>query len=151
MKLPVSKFGRKSRGRWLEGPVFVGILATLISLAFAGSQRLLRPNARVLTSEPVHATVSPSDKADFFFTHTAPPAIQEDEPNLKISLPVHNSTSAEVYFENVSRSCSCADAELKSRTLAAAPSVGGDGLTVTGDASELVSWASRSPSRACTI
>ena len=47
-----------------------------------------------------------------------PPVIDEDQPNLKIPIPVYNKTGAEVRFEHVLRSCSCADADLKSRTVA---------------------------------
>jgi hypothetical protein len=88
-------------------------------LAIIGCQRN-SGNANI--EEPTASAPADSESGNvgngFSFTHVEPPVIDEDQPNFKISVPVHNTTGAEVRFDHVGRTCSCADADLKSRTLA---------------------------------
>jgi hypothetical protein len=51
-------------------------------------------------------------------THQLPAVIAEDEPDLKLAVPVKNTTGATVQFAKLTHSCACAGAKLQKMTLA---------------------------------
>jgi hypothetical protein len=49
----------------------------------------------------------------YSFTHSVPPIIDEEIPLYRFSVPVENATGAQVELRQISRSCTCTNAELR--------------------------------------
>lgn len=64
------------------------------------------------------ANSPPAPLAGLQVTHQMPAVIAEDEPDLKLSVPVTNATPNPVRFEKIGHSCACSSAKLQKMELA---------------------------------